>query len=139
MSFHQFRVHPQKVYKFGNINISGVHSEGESSWVYNLGAVAIPVFQLLCVLEVIVVVFDGLGVVSHESERVSEAIAGLSHKGKVVYLPRHRHGRPGDSESTHTHTQSHTVTVVSQSVTHIHTHTHQQCMYAACAVYTSNP
>ena len=53
-----------------------------------------PVLQLLCVSQVNGVELDGLGVVLHESECIAEAVARLSHKCGVVYLPCHRHGCP---------------------------------------------
>ena len=52
------------------------------------------VLQLLSILQVDCVELDGLGVVLHESERVPEAVARLSHVRHVVYLPRHGHRSP---------------------------------------------
>lgn len=58
--------------------------------------VLLPVFQLLCILEVDGVILNGLAVVPHESAGVPETVAGLGHKRRVVYLSSHCHRRPAD-------------------------------------------
>lgn len=59
--------------------------------MYVLVHASLLVLKLLCILQVDSMKLYGLGVVLHECERVSQTIAGLSHKCHVTNLTGHCH------------------------------------------------